>query len=91
MTHTARSFRVTGHVQGVAFRAWTKGQALHLDLAGWVRNEADGSVTGHAEGARDAVEKLIDALHGGPGAANVRDVRHEPVEPQDLKGFEIRR
>jgi acylphosphatase len=87
----AQSFRVTGHVQGVAFRAWTRGQAEGLGLAGWVRNRADGSVVGHAEGPEPQVEALISALFSGPGAAVVRDVQHQPVPVEGLRGFEIRR
>ena len=37
--------RITGRVQGVYFRGWTRDEAARLGLDGWVRNEADGSVT----------------------------------------------
>ena len=36
--------RITGIVQGVGFRDWTRHEAMGLGLTGWVRNEADGSV-----------------------------------------------
>ncbi|MEP6567023.1 MAG: acylphosphatase, partial [Mesorhizobium sp.] len=36
--------RVYGKVQGVGYRIWAKGAAVELGLAGWVRNETDGSV-----------------------------------------------
>ena len=38
--------RVTGRVQGVWFRGWTKDEATRRGLRGWVDNEADGSVRG---------------------------------------------
>ena len=40
-------------VQGVSFRAYAQQQAHGLGVAGWVRNEPDGSVAGHFEGRRD--------------------------------------
>ncbi len=44
--------RVTGRVQGVWFRGWTEAEARRLGLAGWVKNEADGSVTALIAGPR---------------------------------------
>src|SRR5690606_5265054 len=43
MKEIAYAVRVTGRVQGVAYRAWTQGQARALGLRGWVRNRGDGS------------------------------------------------
>ena len=44
MTETQDAFRVriTGGVQGVGYRAWTRGQALQLGLTGWVRSDRMG-------------------------------------------------
>ncbi len=67
MTSSQDAFRVriSGGVQGVCYRAWTRGQALQLGLTGWVRNEADGSVTALIVGtpaATDLVRDLMDVL-----------------------------
>jgi len=35
---------ISGKVQGVFYRDWTVKNARELRLAGWVRNEADGTV-----------------------------------------------
>ena len=91
MPRECRSIRVTGHVQGVAFRAWTQGQASTLGLRGWVRNEADGSVTALICGERDAVEKMLTAFWQGPGSAEVRDVQDTPAPDAPPEGFEILR
>lgn len=80
---TARKARVTGRVQGVAFRAWTKGRARALGLTGWVRNEADGSVTALLAGEPQAVAEMERALHEGPPHAKVTGVETAAADPAD--------
>ena len=65
---------VTGLVQGVSFRWFTQRRAAELGLVGWVRNRSDGSVEIFAEGARDALEHLLDAVRVGPPGAMVENV-----------------
>jgi acylphosphatase len=83
--------QVTGRVQGVSFRAWTQAEARGRGLAGWVRNEADGAVRAHLEGAAGAVEAMLAALHEGPPAARVRAVTARDAAPTGETAFEIRR
>lgn len=91
MKETAAHVRVTGRVQGVAFRAWTRGAARALGLRGWVRNRDDGSVEAVIAGPEAAVEEMLTAMGEGPGAARVTDVWAEPADPAGvLPGFEIR-
>ena len=75
--------RVTGRVQGVSFRVWTQAEARQLGLAGWVRNERDGSVSALLVGRDDAVATMIERLHARPPGARVADVRAEDVEPSE--------
>ncbi len=84
--------RITGRVQGVAYRAWTRATATGLGLSGWGRNTQDGAVEAQVQGDRDTVERMITAFYDGPGAARVMQVETEPVEDApDMSGFEIRR
>lgn len=73
-TEKRLSARITGHVQGVGFRNFTQRRARRLDVTGWVRNEPDGSVRLEAEGPRDALDSLVEAVHQGPRMARVEDV-----------------
>jgi len=78
-----RGFRITGRVQGVFFRVWTRGVAEELGLRGTVRNRVDGSVESHVVGSPDAVRSFEARLWEGPSAASVNCV--EAVEsPDDL-------
>ena len=66
--------RITGLVQGVSFRFYTQMRAEELGVSGWVRNEADGAVTGHFEGPERAVDALVDWCRHGPVYADVEGV-----------------
>ena len=70
---------VTGRVQGVAYRQTCRQTARRLDLVGWVRNLADGSVEVLVQGAPDAVDQLVDWAWVGPTAASVVGVETEIV------------
>ena len=88
---TARLLTITGHVQGVFFRAWTRDKARELGISGWVRNCADGSVEAHLEGDESKVRWLIDLIGDGPPGSRVDNVRSIVAEPQGLGSFEVRR
>lgn len=65
---------VKGDVQGVSFRSFTKRHAEMLGLRGFVRNIDDNKVEVFAEGNKDNIEALIEALRTGPERAVVKKV-----------------
>jgi DNA ligase D-like protein (predicted 3'-phosphoesterase) len=81
---------VRGAVQGVGFRDATVRRAHELDVLGWVRNDDDGAVRVHAEGAEDAVEALLGFLREGPRGAQVEDVEVESVKVEGHEQFAVR-
>ena len=87
----ARKVRISGRVQGVYFRAWTRDQAERLGVHGWVRNLPDGSVEAHIQGEPAAVDQLIKLLSDGPPDARVSHVETEEAVVENLSGFQIRR
>jgi DNA ligase D-like protein (predicted 3'-phosphoesterase) len=89
-TGTAVRAVVRGEVQGVGFREATLRQARRLGAFGWVRNEEDGTVRVHAEGAEPAVEKLVTFLREGPRGARVTAVESEAVKVEGHEQFAIR-
>ena len=66
---------VRGRVQGVGFRRYVQTWARRLGLAGWVRNERDGSVTLCADGDAAALDRLERLLWGGSPVAHVEAVQ----------------
>jgi acylphosphatase len=82
--------RVYGHVQGVFFRASTRREAQRLGLAGFARNEPDGSVLVEAEGDSDALARLVEWCQDGPPAAIVSRVETEDLPLAGEQGFTTR-
>jgi acylphosphatase len=86
----ARRFVVRGRVQGVGFRWFVEREAHTLGIAGWVRNNSDGSVEVLAIGSRDQLSGLRSRLRQGPRAARVDDVQESESKPTEgLKTFRI--
>ena len=85
----ARRVRVSGRVQGVFYRAWTRDEARRLGVTGWVRNCPDGTVEAHVEGDAAAVEQLIERMREGPPAAEVAELTTEKIRPEGFRQFEV--
>lgn len=90
-------FRVSGQVQGVWFRGWTRETARALGLSGWVRNLPDGSVAGQAqapddsEAGRAALERFRQELRHGPPSSRVDLLDAGYVDlPERFQDFIIR-
>lgn len=82
---------VTGRVQGVNFRHYTRQRAQQLSLTGWARNLDDGAVEALAEGPRPALDQFLDFLQHGPPSARVDGVRVEwGAASGQHRTFEIR-
>src|SRR5450755_2165966 len=86
----ARRFVVRGGVQGVGFRWFVEREAHILQVAGWVRNNHDGSVEVLAMGTREQLAGLRSRLQEGPRAARVDDVQESDAKlVSSLKKFRI--
>ncbi|MEF8824295.1 MAG: acylphosphatase [Desulfohalobiaceae bacterium] len=82
---------VSGVVQGVNFRSWTKSQAENLNIKGWVRNLSDGRVEVLAQGSEDSLEELKKRLFNGPTMSRVEDVQCEWIDyDKEHSAFELR-
>ena len=66
--------RIEGRVQGIWYRGWTVDQARALNIDGWVRNKADGSVVAVLSGAQDNVDAMTKVCHDGPPMARVDSI-----------------
>ena len=82
-------FRVTGRVQGVGFRWWTRSLATRLGLSGTVANLSDGSVAVHARGAEERLAELRAYLTQGPPGARVASVDSLPFSANGIREGEF--
>ena len=74
-----RRLLVSGKVQGVGFRAFTREQAQALGATGYVRNLDDGRVEALVEGRHAVLGELLRRLRTGPGPAEVTGVESDEV------------
>lgn len=87
---TARRYIVRGRVQGVGFRWFVDHEARSLGVAGWVRNNIDGTVESLAMGTDQQLAAFSSKLRTGPRAARVDEVTELPAEPvEGLTTFRI--
>ncbi len=91
MSKTRMTAFVTGRVQGVGFRWWTRSRALELGLAGYAKNLTDGRVEVVAEGEPANVDKLLALLQEDPSTmkrpGTVAIVVPQYSEPKGAQGF----
>lgn len=85
------AFRITGHVQGVGYRAWMTRTARNLGLKGFVRNEEDGSVYAEATGSPQALHQLEKLCWIGPALSHVEQVHIRPLTIRHHEDFYIMR
>ncbi|MGZ4794113.1 MAG: acylphosphatase [Ilumatobacteraceae bacterium] len=85
-----RRIIVEGRVQGVWYRQSCLQVATAEGVAGWVRNNDDGSVEAALEGDPAAVGRVVSWMRVGPPRAVVTGVRivDEPLHGED--SFSVR-
>ena len=63
---------ISGKVQGVNFRNYTKNIASDLKFVGWVRNLSDGKVEVVAYGEKEKIQTLLKFLKIGTRFSKVK-------------------
>ena len=81
--------RVSGRVQGVYYRAFTRERAIALGVKGWVRNVPGGGVEAVLEGERKQVGELLKSMKSGPTGSIVLGMELSELQAKDYKDFEI--
>ncbi len=66
---------ITGHVQGVFYRAHAKEKADQLHLTGYIKNMPDGSVEALIYGKEEDIKSFIDWAHEGSPKSKVNQIK----------------
>ena len=91
--NTAIKYRLAGQVQDVGFRYFLAEEAKRQDIAGWAKNERDGSLSVLLAGGQEVIDRMIPLLRSGPTNANVVNMTELALEDEDLNissGFTVR-
>ncbi|HLY62756.1 MAG TPA: acylphosphatase [Terriglobia bacterium] len=80
----ARTYVISGRVQGVGFRFFAERIALQLGIRGFVKNLSSGSVEVYAIGDERTLEEFKRHLAEGPRSARVTGIEEseEPVSKE---------
>lgn len=82
---------ISGRVQGVCFRMYTREEGTRQGLTGWVRNAPDGTVEVLAEGTLAPLQEFVTWCHNGPSHARVMNVKVNYDKPRgEFDSFGIR-
>ncbi|MEM3033978.1 MAG: carbamoyltransferase HypF, partial [Nitrososphaerota archaeon] len=82
--------RISGIVQGVAFRPFVYRIAVRAGVAGYVKNVGGSGVEIHVEGEPERVEEFIQLLWRlKPERARIDEYSHMEVPPQGYTSFQI--
>lgn len=82
--------RVLGDVQGVAYRYNARNEAQILNLTGYAKNLADGSVEILAQGEKAEIEAFIEWCRTGPSQARVKDIKISwDIKTEKRDSFEV--
>ena len=79
-------YLISGRVQGVCFRYFTKEEAQRLGLRGWVRNLTTGQVEAEVQGDESILIKMNKVLRQGPAMAKVSEVNSNEILLQEDEG-----
>jgi acylphosphatase len=91
MTIKACRLVIRGRVQGVGYRDAAVQAAFVSEVAGWVRNCADGTVEVFVQGTPEAVARYIDWCRRGTPLARVSGVDVADAAPEaELRQFDWR-
>ena len=91
MNETAIHVWVSGRVQGVSYRYYTKLKAEELGIKGWVKNLPDSRVEAWFEGSEEQLLAIAQWCKSGSPMAMVTGIEQQTETAQGFQDFQILR
>ncbi len=90
MVKSGAKIVVSGTVQGIFFKNFTKENADKLKLKGFIRSLESGEIEVIVEGEKENISKLVEILKTGPAYSQIRNIKTEEKKwSGDLKDFKV--
>lgn len=89
MKEIRKRIRFHGRVQGVGFRYRARYLAQSLGLAGWVKNEWDGTVSMEIQGSEAQIDRLLRGINQGQ-FIQIDWIDTEEIPTEQESGFRVR-
>ena len=83
------NIEISGRVQGVGFRAYTRSLALELGVKGFVKNLQSGNVYAEAEAEEYVLDNFIKQLEKGNLWARVNEIKTIEGPVSHFHSFDI--
>lgn len=86
-------FKVYGRVQGVGFRRFVLNLGQRFNIGGWVKNNADGTVSVEARGKEEEVNNFVEMVRRGSFLSRVDKIEEllkENIDHEIDRLFEIK-
>ena len=85
-----KHMKIFGSVQGVGFRYRASHSASMYGVAGWVRNDEDGSVEMEVQGTQEQINSMLDLIKKGHYIQIDNIIEKTLPLKDDDNGFSIR-
>ncbi len=85
----AKVIKVKGRVQRVGYRRYVLDAAQEEGVAGYVRNQPDGSVLIFAQGEGGQLSSFLERIRSPPPPALVKEVQEKRARPSKSKAFRV--
>ncbi len=85
----AKVVTVRGRVQRVGYRRYVLDAAQEEGVAGYVRNQPDGSVLIFAQGEGGQLSSFLERIRSPPPPALVKEVQERRARPSKSKAFRV--
>ena len=82
----AKTYVISGRVQGVGYRYFAQRMALENGICGYVKNLASGSVEVYAIGNENSLEQFKRQLAEGPRSARVTGIEESEAKVLEKYG-----